>query len=55
MRFRSDLGPEGVGGSFRFSSVDGLEMPDFATALKGVTNFGLVMAVPCIGVNPNGF
>lgn len=46
MRFTSALGPEGVDGNFRFSSAGALEMPDFATALNGVTNFGLAMAIP---------
>lgn len=54
MRFTIVLGLEGVGGSFRFSTWNALGVPDFTEALNGVTNFGLVVALPCLGVKPSG-
>lgn len=54
-RFTIVLGLEGVGGSFMFSSTDAFGVADFATVLNGVTNLGLVVALPCLGVKPNGF
>jgi hypothetical protein len=57
-------GDETEGGYTRLAIVFGLEgvastnalgVADFATVLNGVTNFGLAVALPCLGVKPNGF